>query len=219
MGRHFPKKEHAHTHVRGIGHFELFPVFLCVLFRVLFRAASLPFSDVILPRLLTVCACFVGVWWCGVLIFLLFASIFIYVLRRFCQICTYSLRQRINNGVQVGFCGVWGALGQDIVYTIQQTVVVKYIIYSFVSLCDVRHIGKRAAGSIHPPPFSRHGTGWVTPKQNFFILFSHPQANFLFFPPTSPLIFLFFPPIFLFFPHPNPFSSRFYAVFAHSFRF
>lgn len=103
-------QERTRTRIRTRNRILLtFPLFLCVLFRVLLFAASMPLHDVVLPCLLTVW-CVVAV--CGSVVccfFVLSVSVFIYVLSRFCQICTYSLRQRIKNGVQVGFCGVWAA--------------------------------------------------------------------------------------------------------------
>ena len=78
----------------------------------------MPFSDVVLSCLLTGAACRVGFASVLCFVFLLSVSIFICRLGRFCQKCKYSLRQRIENGVQVVFCGVSGRFKQDIIYTI-----------------------------------------------------------------------------------------------------
>lgn len=93
-------QERTRTHARTSNRIlYTFPCLLCVLFRVLLFAVPMPFSDVVLP-------CFLTVWCvlpvCGgvvCFVFLLSVSVFIYVLGCFCQICTYSLRQRIENGV------------------------------------------------------------------------------------------------------------------------
>lgn len=53
-------------------------------------------------------------------------------------------------------------------------------------MCDVRHIGKRAAGGIYPSPFTGTAHDRLPPSKIFY--FFHPTSDFLFFPP----IFLFF---------------------------
>lgn len=65
----------------------------------------------------------------------------------------------------------------------------------FVTLTN----GRRAAYTPSPFPGTAHSR---LPPSKFFIFSTPPPSKF-----------------FLFFHHPNPFSIRFYAVFAHSFRF
>lgn len=72
-------QERTRTRTRTrAGHFEHFPASVCAFFRVLFCvllfAASMPFSDVVLPCLLTGAACFVRVWICVFLLFRAFCK-------------------------------------------------------------------------------------------------------------------------------------------------
>lgn len=62
-------QERTRTHARTKNRIlSTFPRFCVCCFCVLLFAAFMPFSDVVLPCLLTVWACFVGGWWCGVLL-------------------------------------------------------------------------------------------------------------------------------------------------------
>ena len=92
------ERTRTHAHAR-IGFYIHFPACCVCFFRVLLFAASTAFSDVVLPCLLTVWACCGGVWSVFFCFFMLFVSVFIYVLSRFQQKCKYSLRRRIDNDV------------------------------------------------------------------------------------------------------------------------
>ena len=77
-------QERTRTHAYArIGFYIHCPVFLCVLFPCASLCRFMTFSDVVLPCLLTLWACRGGVWICVFPLFMLFVSIFIYVLSRF----------------------------------------------------------------------------------------------------------------------------------------